>query len=141
MTLMSPAAARRTCSVQLTLDLAAPRAARRLLLLLLTQWGVDDPDVHDGASIVVSELITNVLVHCDDGGPATLDIELHETRLVLSVLDGSPVVPTQRTPDDEAESGRGLGIISQIASGWGIEPRPTGKRVYAELPLLTACLA
>lgn len=128
----------RTCTAELTLDLTTPRTARSLVVLLLDQWGVADEDVADGATIVVSELVTNALVHCDDGGPISLGVHLDGPRLVLSVVDHSPAVPAQRPADDGDENGRGLSIVGQIASRWGVEPHPVGKRVYAELPLTSA---
>lgn len=132
------AALTRTCAVDLTLDLAAPRAARTLVALLLRQWGAADDGVLDGASIVVSELVTNALVHCDDSGPITVGLELREAQVLLWVRDSSPAVPAQRRADEQAEDGRGLDIVSQIASHWGIEPQATGKRVFALLPLSPA---
>ena len=125
----------RSCEVDLTLDLAAPRTARSLVSLLLHQWGVVDEDSLDGATIVVSELVTNALVHCDDGGPVRLGVELHEAQLVLWVADASPIVPAQRACEQDDENGRGLGIVGQLALRWGVEPCPAGKRVFAELPI------
>lgn len=131
----------RTCSIDLTPDLSAPRTARRLLTLLLEQWGLDDQDLLDSASIVVSELVTNALVHDDDGGPITLALELRGPRITLSVADRSPGVPAQRVARTGDEGGRGLSIVSQLASRWGVEPTPSGKRVFAELPVPTSCCA
>lgn len=117
------------------MDLAAPRTARHLLTLLLPQWGVTDQEVIDSATIVLSELVSNVLVHCDDGGPVTVGMELRDAELVLWVADGSPAVPRQRVAGADAESGRGLSIVGQLARRWGVEPHPVGKRVFAELPV------
>ena len=125
----------RTCSVDLTLDLSAPRTSRKLVTLLLEQWGIDDREVLDGATIVVSELVTNALVHGDDGGPITLGMDLHDQQVILWVTDRATAVPAQRAAAPADENGRGLSIVSQLAIRWGVEPTPTGKRVYAELPL------
>lgn len=137
---MPPAGAlSRTCTAQLTLDLTAPHAARRLVLLLLNQWGATDEDVLGAATVIVSELVTHALLHADGSGPAELHLALSaaESRLVLSVVDPSPVVPAQRAADDEDEPGSGLSLVGQIASRWGVEPHPAGTRVFAELPLST----
>ena len=128
----------RTCEFDLTLDFAAPRAARSLLNLLLPQWGVRDEDVLDGATIVISELVTNALLHCDEGGPVRVRIELREELLRLYVADPSPAIPAQRVTGPDAEEGRGLSIVDQIAEEWGVEPQPDGKRVFADLPLSPA---
>ena len=130
----------RSCSVDLTLDLSAPRTARTLVTLLLEQWGLDDRDLLDGSSIVVSELVTNALVHGDDGGPVTLGLDLRDTRITLWVADRTASVPTQRVPATGDENGRGLSIVGQLSLRWGVEPTATGKRVYADLPLpATSC--
>lgn len=129
------AAPSRSCALDLALDPTAPRVARSLLALLLRQWAVDDQDVADDAALVLSELVTNALLHCEGGGPITVRLELQDDRLRLEVADRSPAVPAQRVASPNAEDGRGLDIVSQIAARWGVEPRPGGKRVYAELPL------
>lgn len=124
----------RTCSVDLTCDLTAPRAARRLLSLLLPQWGVTDQEVLDSATIVVSELVTNVLVHCDDAGPLTLTLELLDGVVRLAVADREPGLPTQRQAQATDVGGRGLSIVAQMALTWSVEPSPGGKRVVVDLP-------
>jgi anti-sigma regulatory factor (Ser/Thr protein kinase) len=131
----------RSCGVQLTCDLAAPRTARHLVALLLRQWGVHDQEVVDSATIVVSELVTNVLVHCDDGGPVQLALELRDEQLRVSVEDRTPVVPRQREAAPADENGRGLGIVAQLATHWEVLPLSDGKRVVVDLPLPTAWCA
>ena len=138
---MPASPAPRTLAVDLTCDLTAPRAARHLLAAVLPQWGVDDPDVLDAASIVVSELVTNVLVHCGDGGSLTLGAALREQAVTVWVADRSPGVPAQRTATDDDEDGRGLGIVAQLVSSWHVEPLAQGKRVVVQLPLATAWCA
>lgn len=131
----------RRCRIELTCDLAAPRAARHLVTLLLRQWGVADRDTVDGATIVVSELVTNVLVHCDDGSPVVLGLELQDERLRVLVEDRTPAVPAQRDAGPTDENGRGLGIVAQLAARWDVEQLADGKRVVVELPLGTAWCA
>ena len=125
----------RSCSVDLTLDLTAPHCARTVACLLLRHWGVVDDEALHGTAIVVTELVTNALVHSDDGGPIRLDLQVREDALTLSVTDRSGTLPLQRVADQHAEDGRGLTLVSQLASTWGIEPLPVGKRVFARLPL------
>jgi anti-sigma regulatory factor (Ser/Thr protein kinase) len=133
-----PSFTARTCAVDLTCDLAAPRTARRLVVLVLRQWGVVDEEVLDGASIVVSELVTNVLMHCDDGGPMRVDLALDDQGVTVAVVDHNPVVPAQRTAGEADENGRGLSIIGQLAARWEVQPLSGGKRVAASLPVQSA---
>ena len=125
----------RTCSVDLTLDLAAPHTARKLLCLLLPQWGIEDRGVIDDAALIVSELVTNAFVHGGrQGGSITVGAEAGP-ELVLWVVDTLPGVPTQRQAPVDAENGRGLEILSQLTTRWGVEETAGGKRVYASIPV------
>ena len=122
----------RVCSVDLTLDLSAPRTSRALVDLLLRQWAVTEADVLDSAAIVVSELVTHVLVHSDDGGPITLGVDLSAAVVRFWVLDRTPrsAVPRQR-----AEPSPGMPVVEQLSSRWGVQAWPEGRCLFAELPL------
>lgn len=135
-----PPSPRRSCQADLTLDLAAPRTSRTLLELLLPQWGVTETDTVDGASLVLSELVTHALGASDDGGPVTIGVELHDDAVRLWVQDRSPAVPVQRGPRVTADDARGLVIVGQLSSRWGVEPHEDGLRSYADVPLTSvAC--
>ena len=123
----------RACSVDLTLDLSAPRTSRALVDLLLRQWGVTDADVLDSAGIVGSELVAHVLVHGDDGGPVTLGLDLSATTLRFWVLDRTPrpAVPRQ----SRTEPPPGMPVVEQLSSRWGVQAWPEGRCLYAEIPL------
>lgn len=130
-----PLPARRRCEVDLALDLAAPRASRHLLELLLPQWGVGDRAVIDGAALVLSELVTHALGSAGDPGAVTIGAELQEDELRLWVLDRSPAVPPQRGAQAAAADARGLVIVGRLATRWGVEPYGDGLRSYADVPL------
>lgn len=123
----------RICTVDLTLDVTAPRSARALLRDALRSWGVADETLHDTAQIIVTELVTNALVHGLDAGPVTVLYELQDQRLLISVVDRRPELPVQRTASPGDENGRGLAIVETLSLRWGSEPWPGGKRVFAEL--------
>ncbi|HWG94644.1 MAG TPA: ATP-binding protein [Mycobacteriales bacterium] len=100
------------------------------------QW-LDDHFL-DAATIVVSELVTNALSHVgDDGGTATLALDLRDGLLHLSVRDGSVVVPRMRSARLDDTGGRGLSIVEQLSTRWGTETHEDGKRVFADLPVRT----
>jgi len=109
-----------------------PRKARRLLEQTLNAWGLSAliPD----ASLVVSELATNAIVHAGTYLEVTLTRE--PAALRVAVADGGPPLPEGHPapPRPIATSGRGLYIIQSIAQRWGSDPTPNGKRVWAELP-------
>ncbi|MGZ4722274.1 SpoIIE family protein phosphatase [Oryzihumus sp.] len=108
--------------------------ARRFAREQLEQWGATD--VLDSVSLVVSELVTNAVVHT--GTPARVALQLQGSDLRVEVEDhhpgrAVPLVPER--PVDRAEHGRGLLITASLSSAWGVEYSPTTKRVWATCPL------
>ncbi|MEV6668713.1 SpoIIE family protein phosphatase [Streptomyces sp. NPDC051162] len=107
--------------------------ARRQLRLLLHDW--PDPDQVDSAVLMVSEMVTNVLVHTD--GDALLSAQIsgeHGSRCVrVDVADGSDELPHRRHPGEMASSGRGLVLMELLAGAWGVDPRGEGKNIWFEL--------
>ncbi|MEU8243140.1 ATP-binding protein [Actinoplanes missouriensis] len=118
-----------TAHLDVPLDHSAPGAARRAVTAVLSGWGFHDPDWLDEASVVVSELVTNAVRH--GGGCVELQVEAHESTVVVSVADGSSVVPRRRDPD--GVGGRGIALIEALSAGWSVENYRDGKRVRVEL--------
>jgi len=101
--------------------MSAPREVRNALLQL--RWnGVPTDDV----LLVASELVTNVVLHTDDGGRVRA---WNSDPVRLEVHDTSPRPPLFT---DAQPGGRGLRIIDAICSSWGTTIVPTGKVVWAE---------
>ncbi|MEU3374783.1 SpoIIE family protein phosphatase [Streptomyces sp. NPDC006711] len=128
-----PEVVRRTA---LTVAQAEPQqiaGARRQLRELLHDWS-DDEQV-DSAVLMISEMITNVLVHTD--GDALLVAEargpLGSRRLRVEVADASDELPHRRRPGELASSGRGLILMEMLADAWGVDPRGDGKSIWFEL--------
>jgi anti-anti-sigma factor len=130
----------------------APAAARRFVRHTCRRWRLDamedrtDPtaqgwveELVDRAVLVASELVTNAVVHSQ--GPVRLRLELHQQRLHLAVYDQSPRLLALATePGDlDAEGGRGLLIVDQLASAWGVRHAPGGgKAIWCVLERATA---
>ncbi|MFJ4483011.1 SpoIIE family protein phosphatase [Streptomyces longwoodensis] len=111
----------------------AARHARRFTRRTLLTWGVR-PDVMDPALLVVSELVTNALVHTD--GRVRLDLTLINHRLRVAVTDSSPRTPVKPTSLGwEATGGRGILLVEAMAEAWGTVPVSGGKQVWCELQL------
>lgn len=111
----------------------AARHARRFTRRSLRGWGVADTAM-DAALLVVSELVTNALVHTD--GPVRLDFTLIDRRLRVAVTDASPRTPFQPTdPGWEATGGRGILLVEAVSDSWGTVPVSGGKQVWSELLL------
>ncbi|MFC8550661.1 SpoIIE family protein phosphatase [Streptomyces sp. NPDC057273] len=108
-------------------------AARRHVRQLLHDW--TDEDQLDSAVLMVSEMVTNVLIHTD--GDALLVAEVtcigEARRLRVEVSDGSDELPHKRHPGEMASSGRGLVLMEMLADAWGVDPRGEGKSIWFEL--------
>ena len=107
--------------------------ARRFTRRTLRTWGVTPPDT-DAVLLVVSELVTNALVHTD--GRVRLDLTLVHHRLRVAVADSSPRTPVKPAGISwEATGGRGILLVEAMAAEWGTVPVSGGKQVWSEIPL------
>ncbi|MER6631417.1 SpoIIE family protein phosphatase [Streptomyces sp. NPDC000987] len=105
--------------------------ARRFTRRTLRVWGLSRDEL-DTALLVVSELVTNALVHTD--GRVRLDLTLLGGRLRVSVTDSSPRTPVKPTSIGwEATGGRGILLVEAMSLSWGTVPVSGGKQVWAEL--------
>ena len=106
--------------------------ARRFTRRTLRAWDVTPRT--DAVLLVVSELVTNALVHTD--GQVRLDLSLVGHRLRIAVADSSPRTPVKPTGVGwEATGGRGILLVEAMAAAWGTVPVSGGKQVWADLPL------
>ncbi|MBL3666095.1 SpoIIE family protein phosphatase [Streptomyces sp. M2CJ-2] len=104
--------------------------ARRFTRRTLRSWGATE-DL-DAALLVVSELVTNALVHTE--GQVRLDLTLVGDRLRLAVADASPRSPVKPSSIGwEATGGRGILLVEAVSAAWGTLPVSGGKQVWAEL--------
>jgi anti-sigma regulatory factor (Ser/Thr protein kinase) len=74
------------------------------------------------ALLLVSELVTNAIVHgSQQGDELELVWRLEHDRLAVAVLDSArrPAVPTALSPNEERSDGRGLRLVDQLAERWG----------------------
>ncbi|GAA0601912.1 ATP-binding protein [Actinomadura livida] len=104
----------------------APSLARRFVAGWFREWGIaDDSD----ARVVVSELVTNSLVHGE--GPIIVRVlrDKRDGRPVIEAWDGGPGLPEIKPEDDSATSGRGLLMVSQLALDWGTRPLLEGGKL------------
>jgi serine phosphatase RsbU (regulator of sigma subunit)/anti-sigma regulatory factor (Ser/Thr protein kinase) len=129
-TLQAP---RRTAMNVAQAEPARIAAARQQLRELLHDW--TDAEQIDSAVLMVSEMVTNVLVHTD--GHALLVAEVARgdaaRRLRVEVADTSDELPHRRRPGEMASSGRGLLLMEMLADAWGVDPRGEGKSIWFEL--------
>lgn len=107
--------------------------ARQQLRELLHDW--TGADQVDSAVLLVSEMLTNVLVHTDADALLTAEVtgEAGERRMRVEVTDAGDDLPHKRHPGELASSGRGLLLIELLAETWGVDPRGEGKSIWFEL--------
>ncbi|MFF9068227.1 SpoIIE family protein phosphatase [Streptomyces sp. NPDC014891] len=108
-------------------------AAREQVRQLLHDWR--DEEQLDSAVLMVSEMVTNVLVHTDGDALLVAEVACGEKarRLRVEVSDGSDELPHKRHPGEMASSGRGLVLMEMLADAWGVDPRGEGKAIWFEL--------
>lgn len=117
----------RTAEITLDPHPASVGRARRWLSQQLEEWGLDDLDYD--ASVVLSELVTNAVLH------AKTEIELtvsHDKSLRLEVRDSSASPPAARDAGASSSTGRGLHLVAALTTSWGFVPNDEGKVVWAE---------
>jgi hypothetical protein len=112
----------------------AARHARNEATDACLRW--DLPHLVGPVSLIVSELVSNVIDHANT--MATLRLSLRPRYLTVAVRDGSPVEPvwpgTQPGADGRAGlRGRGLLLVQEIAHSCGCLPTQGGKVVWASL--------
>ncbi|SEO46335.1 Serine phosphatase RsbU, regulator of sigma subunit [Actinacidiphila rubida] len=115
-------------------DLLGAQRTRALLRQWLDGWGL--ADMADEEELLVSEVVTNGLVHGDSD--VYVYVRRYPERVRVEVRDSDPhpaqavTIPRE---EDQAEGGRGLVIVSALASAWGNSPGGRGKTVWFELPI------
>ena len=94
--------------------------------------GVEE-DAADAVVLLTAELVNNAITHT--GRPRQLRLRCLPDRLVVEVSDTDPRPPRRLVADTTAEGGRGLTIISALASTWGVRFEGAGKVVWCEVLL------
>ncbi|MGW6902215.1 ATP-binding SpoIIE family protein phosphatase [Streptomyces sp. NPDC054919] len=116
-------------------DLEAVAAVRRFVRDRLASWGWTSKC--DEAELLVTELVTNALIHADSEVDMWVREQRDRIRVDVCDWDPRPPLPAPITFteefDSEAEHGRGLLIVEAVASAWGKTPRGRGKSVWFEL--------
>jgi two-component sensor histidine kinase len=115
----------------------APGRARSHVLAQLQ--GRASPAAAQDAALIVSELVTNSVLHADVGQEQALTLELATLtdRIRLSVTDaGSSLKPRMLPTNRSTPGGFGLRLVNDMSCAWGVERDGSGRtRVWCELPL------
>lgn len=106
--------------------------ARAFATGVLASWHVGE-DLCDLGVMAVSELVANAVTH--GLPPVRLSMRRTDRRLIIDVRDGDDHLPRRRLARELDENGRGIGIVSSLATNWGARATPEGKSVWCEFPL------
>lgn len=115
--------------LQLESDPELVTAARTFVRDRLLAWEAGE---HlDAALLIASELVTNAILHARTSLELRLDLDRESLR--VEVYDENPRLPALAPCPPEATSGRGLALVTRLATAWGMENRGDGKVVWAVL--------
>ncbi|MEV6865360.1 ATP-binding protein [Streptosporangium subroseum] len=100
-------------------------------------------EVIETAELLVSEVVTNSILHSDSGldpdGQITVGVGLGRGLVHIEVIDQGSVlnnIPAMRPVDDDSLSGRGLSWVNHLSSEWGNDhDREIGRAVWFQLAL------
>lgn len=109
-----------------------PAQIRSVRSTVASCLGRADASRRDAVLLVVSELVTNAVLHA--GGSSCVRVLDAGDRIRIEVDDVAPDdSPAQRTTGPHDVTGRGLQIVDQLAERWGVVQRDRRKTVWCEL--------
>jgi anti-sigma regulatory factor (Ser/Thr protein kinase) len=109
----------------LAANITSARAARDFVSRTCLDWGLRH--VTAPACLVVSELVTNAMLHAS--GEITVSVARHGTNLRLAVRDHGTGLPRIREPDFDSVNGRGMALVAGFSRTWGVLPAADGGKV------------
>ncbi|MCN9239513.1 SpoIIE family protein phosphatase [Streptomyces sp. RY43-2] len=120
----------------------APGSARALARAALMDWrdlGLSVPErLADDVLVVVSELVTNAVVHAGTDVELAVRFEPETGACAVEVSDQhpsrAPRAHGSESPYEQPEYGRGLRLVAALAEEWGVSYRTGAKTVWARLP-------
>ena len=117
-------------SLGLAAEPASARLARRFMRDFCTAADLGD-DVCETAALLVSELVTNAVIHARS--EMELGVQMRGDRIRVEVVDRSDEPVRRRGAEGDDQSGRGMDLVESLAAAWGIERLPGGKCVWFEV--------
>jgi anti-sigma regulatory factor (Ser/Thr protein kinase) len=118
---------------------AEPRTAataRALTRTTLRRWRITESAGGADIILMVDELVTNAVVHGRD--PVRLRLSISGALVRGEVTDAHPLIPEPGRPGLDAETGRGLLLVTALADEFGVMPGGCGKIVWFTLTVSNA---
>ncbi|WP_375503747.1 SpoIIE family protein phosphatase [uncultured Jatrophihabitans sp.] len=118
-------------------ELTSVSALRGDVRRALLDWNLGT--LEHSATLVVSELVTNIVRHTQC--PGTVQVQPLRTGIrILASDDDNRLPDLDLLPDDVSTHGRGLFIVRAVADRWGVQLNSAGKTIWVELQLEQANL-
>ncbi len=95
-------------------------------------------DMVQDAALVVSELVSNSVVHArlEADDTVLVELDLGEDQLAIMVTDpGSDLAPRLLPLDPTTPHGFGLHLVDQISTSWGVRRSTGALQVWCKLAL------
>ena len=124
-----PASSGRHAELTVPPALSEVPAGRRFVRITLAEWGYVGEE--EAGSLLVTELLANVVRHA--GTPATVALYESAGSVVLSVTDGSPLLPITAGVSDSSSGGRGLRLLRLYSTQHGVQLKESGKTLWSVL--------
>lgn len=103
--------------LRLPKDAKAPLLARAFVRRALCEK--HSRETRDEVELLVSELVTNAVVH--GGSLVTMDVDCEAPEgIAVAVSDSSPAWPSKRHAAPLDEGGRGMELVELISDAWGV---------------------
>jgi anti-sigma regulatory factor (Ser/Thr protein kinase) len=104
-------------------------SARHFVASVLDAWELECEDL----PLLVSELATNAVLHARSDFEVT--VLRSEGHVRVEVFDQNTRLPSFAVAPPDAYSGRGLMLLRELASAWGVESHSDiGKTIWFEVP-------
>jgi anti-sigma regulatory factor (Ser/Thr protein kinase) len=115
--------------VELPATRAAPRLGREFIRSTLDDWGL--APLVDTATLLVSEVVTNAVVHANSG--STLCVERTPAAVRVTVTDRGDGVAERAAARRGMAGGHGLALLDTLARRWGARRVDGGHEVWFDL--------
>lgn len=99
-------------------DPTSPSKARRLLREIVASVGHEE--WLDAGELAISEVVTNATLHART--PIEIVLAVYVDRMYVEVRDRNPMLPVARDYDEQATTGRGMGLVASLALECGVHP-------------------
>ncbi|WP_326686629.1 MULTISPECIES: ATP-binding protein [unclassified Streptomyces] len=130
-----PAEAVRREGFELPAHTSSVSRARAHVSGQLRRWGFPE-DLGHTAQLVISEFVTNAVLHTDSGRiGCSLHLDGERLRIEVSDEGAEGCAPQPRIATPEEVNGRGLQLVGALAERWGVSSGDArcGRVVWAEL--------